>query len=75
LKAKAITTHFKHSSQNTKKLLDMQKQLDIPEITLKQECPTRWNSRYEMLERLFAVKEAVSAIAAPINKTAKRNSH
>jgi len=68
VKAKTITTHFKHSSQNTKKLLDMEKHLGLPLLKLKQECPTRWNSRYEMLDRLVTVKEAVSAVAASIKK-------
>jgi hypothetical protein len=44
LKAKTISTHFKHSSQNMKKLLDLEKQMGLPVLKLKQECPTRWNS-------------------------------
>jgi hypothetical protein len=61
-KAKAITTHFKHSCQNTKKLLDREKQFGLPELKLKQECVTRWNSRYDMLERLITVKDAVTSV-------------
>jgi hypothetical protein len=68
-KAKAITCHFKHSTKNTKKLLEIEKQLDLPQLKLKQECPTRWNSRYDMLERLVTVRGAVSAVVASV-KTA-----
>jgi zinc finger BED domain-containing protein 1 (E3 SUMO-protein ligase ZBED1) len=68
-KAKAITCHFKHSTNNTKRLLELEKQLGLPQLKLKQECPTRWNSRYDMLERLVTVKGAVSAIVASV-KTA-----
>jgi hypothetical protein len=67
-KAKAITTHFKHSSQNTKKLLDRQKLLGLPQLKLKQECVTRWNSTYEMLARLVTVKDAVASVVATIKK-------
>jgi hypothetical protein len=67
-KAKSITTHFKHSGPNTKKLLDLEKQLGIPQLKLKQECVTRWNSRYDMLERLVTVKDAVSSVVASVKK-------
>jgi hypothetical protein len=69
-KAKTITTHFRHSSQNTNKLLDREKQLGLPLLKLKQECMTRWNSKYEMLERLVTVKDAVSSVLASV-KTVK----
>jgi hypothetical protein len=68
-KAKAITCHFKHSTKNTKRLLELEKQNGLPQLKLKQECPTRWNSRYDMLDRLVTVKGAVSAIVASV-KTA-----
>jgi hypothetical protein len=63
-KAKSITTYFKHSSQNTKKLLDRQKQLGMSPLKLKQECITRWNSKYDMLDRLVIIKDAVSSVVA-----------
>jgi len=67
-KAKSITTYFKHSSINTKKLVDFENQMGLPVLKLKQECPTRWNSRYDMLERLVTLKDPVSAIAASAKK-------
>jgi len=68
LKAKSITTHFKHSSQKTKALLELEDQLKLPKLKLKQECLTRWNSRYEMLERMVTVKCAVSRMTASEKK-------
>jgi hypothetical protein len=65
-KAKSITTHFKHSSKNTKMLLDREKQLGMQQLKLKQECTTRWNSRYDMLQRLVTVKDAVSSVVASV---------
>lgn len=64
LKAKTIVTHFKHSSKDTMKLLALEEQMGLPKLKLKQECPTRWNSRYDMLERLVAVKDPASAMVA-----------
>lgn len=65
-KAKSITTHFRHSSKNTKILLDREKQLGMQQMKLKQECATRWNSRYDMLQRLVTVKDAVSSVVASV---------
>lgn len=67
-KAKTITTHFKHSSINANKLLELERQMGIKELKLKQECPTRWNSRFDMLERLVTVKDAVCAIIASVKQ-------
>jgi len=67
-KAKSITAHFKHSVQSTQKLLALEKQMGLPELKLKQQCPTRWNSTYDMLQRLVSVKDAVSAVVASSKK-------
>jgi len=67
-KAKAITTYFKHSSKNTKALLDREKQMGMKPMKLKQECATRWNSRYDMLEQLISIKDAVSSVVATVKK-------
>jgi hypothetical protein len=37
-------------------------------MKLKQECATRWNSRYDMLERLISIKDAVSSVVATVKK-------
>lgn len=61
-KAKTITTHFRHSSQDTVKLTEMEAKFGTAILKLKQECPTRWNSRYHMLKRLLDLKVPVSAM-------------
>jgi hypothetical protein len=40
--------------------------LGLPQLKLKQECVTRWNSKYDMLERLVSVKDAVSSVVASV---------
>jgi hypothetical protein len=66
-KSKHITTHFRHSYVATTKLLEVEKQLGIQPLKLKQECVTRWNSRYYMFERMIAVKQALSAAIVDTN--------
>lgn len=44
-KARAIVGHFRRSPLATSQLLQAQKQLDIPQHKLLQDCATRWNSQ------------------------------
>ncbi|XP_067633760.1 E3 SUMO-protein ligase ZBED1-like [Eurosta solidaginis] len=61
-KCRAIVTYFNHSSQATEKLKNMQKQMGVTELRLKQDVPTRWNSTLIMMERICLVKEPLAAI-------------
>lgn len=62
-KVKSIVEFFK-SSHAQFKLHEMQKQLGLAQLKLKQDVPTRWNSTYDMLQRLLSAKDAVIATIA-----------
>ena len=47
----------------------MENQLGMHPLKLKQECVTRWNSRYYMFERMLVVKQALSIVIADTNVT------
>lgn len=55
-KCKAIVTFFKMSTLASDKLRAAQRQLNKAELKLIQEVPTRWNSAYNMLQRICVVK-------------------
>ncbi|XP_045449661.1 E3 SUMO-protein ligase ZBED1-like [Melitaea cinxia] len=65
-KVKAIVEHFKRSYTAQSKLEAILKQMDLPVLKLKQECPTRWNSCYEMLLRMIKIKHAIISTLALI---------
>lgn len=58
----ATATHFLHSCIDTTKLNEMETQFGMKHLKLKQECPTRWNSKFHMLQRLLTVKAPLSAV-------------
>lgn len=58
-KVKDIVTYFKKSSHGLSKLQDLQRQTRSSILKLKQDCPTRWNSTYDMLDRIFELKEPI----------------
>lgn len=58
---KRIVGHFSHSQLAYRRLEELQKQNDLPQHKLIQDVPTRWNSKYFMLERMFEQKFAVSS--------------
>jgi len=66
-KVKDIVSFFKRSSHGLAKLQEMQKQTDSPILKLKQDCPTRWNSTYDMLDRFLKIKEPIIATLAILN--------
>jgi hypothetical protein len=59
-KSRKIVTHFKHSEQACKKLIDCQKSCEVVEHKLLQDVETRWNSTYIMLERLVEQRKSVN---------------
>ncbi|XP_044753546.1 uncharacterized protein LOC123312970 [Coccinella septempunctata] len=38
--------------------------MNLPELKLKQDCPTIWNSAFEILERIYKIKDAVISTLA-----------
>lgn len=59
-KCRSLVGHFKHSVSATNKLKEVQEQLNMPVLKVMQDVPTRWNSCYLMLQRLFEIKDALS---------------
>ena len=63
-KVKTIVEFFKRSPQASQKLKAMQEQLGEPCLSLKQDVITRWNSTYDMLQRIVDVKNALISVIA-----------
>lgn len=63
-RVKAVVQYFHRSIPGLKKLKDIQEQMNISPLNLKQDVTTRWNSTYDMLMRFSRVKEAIIATLA-----------
>uniref|UniRef100_A0A6P7F9Q3 Zinc finger BED domain-containing protein 4-like n=1 Tax=Diabrotica virgifera virgifera TaxID=50390 RepID=A0A6P7F9Q3_DIAVI len=63
-KVKSIVEYFKRSTQGLRKLQDAQRQMKLPLLKLKQEVSTRWNSSFEMLDRILKIKDAIITTTA-----------
>lgn len=74
-KAKLIVNHFKKSSKDTHKLSEIQKSLNIIQHKLKNECPTRWNSLYYLMDRLVEQREAIVVVLASNDKVNSLQNH
>ncbi|KAI3369500.1 hypothetical protein L3Q82_007714 [Scortum barcoo] len=66
-KVKAIVEFFHRSTTATEKLKSTQRRMGVPELKLKQECVTRWNSTFHMLKRILESKDGVISTLAVIN--------
>lgn len=63
---KSIVEFFKSSSA-TEKLQNVQKRMGAQILKLKQDCPTRWNSIFDMLYRIQQSKESIQSTLAILN--------
>ncbi|XP_063219191.1 zinc finger BED domain-containing protein 4-like [Bacillus rossius redtenbacheri] len=66
-RAKKVVGHFHHSVLATKKLAEFQQQNSLPKNRLKQDEPTRWDSTFFMLQRLFEQRKAVMYLLPELN--------
>jgi len=66
-KVKAIVEYFHRSTTATHKLKSTQLQMGMPELKLKQDCVTRWNSTFHMIKRILESKDAVISTLAVMN--------
>ena len=60
--AKHLVTHFRKSVNVRNELERRQRQMGIAQNTLILDCPTRWNSTYDMFERLLEQRLAIYAV-------------
>lgn len=67
-KVKEIVTYYKHSTFASTKLYDKQMELGKQPLKLIQECITRWNSLYYMLERFIHLFEYINLINFSLRK-------
>ncbi|CAM4597671.1 unnamed protein product [Leuciscus chuanchicus] len=57
-----VVSHFRHSSVAHCALQNYQKQLGVQVNSLQNDCATRWNSTFTMLERLYEQRIPVQAV-------------
>ncbi|XP_054652845.1 zinc finger BED domain-containing protein 4-like [Dunckerocampus dactyliophorus] len=66
LRSRKVVVFFKTSTRAKEKLTEVQLQLDKPQHKLIQEVDTRWNSTFQMLQRLLEQREPVGAALASL---------
>jgi len=68
-----LVGHFKHSTVATAALADRQKRMGMPVKRVIQDCSTRWNSSYYLLERLVETRWPISAVLSDEKVMKKRS--
>ncbi|XP_065187650.1 E3 SUMO-protein ligase ZBED1-like [Sycon ciliatum] len=73
-KCRHLVGHFKHSALKTGQLEDKQRLVGAKEVKhLVQDCATRWNSVYLMLDRLVQLKVPVQLVLADMPDKDRRS--
>ncbi|CAG5014291.1 unnamed protein product [Parnassius apollo] len=73
-KCKKIATHFHHSNVAQDELVNLQEKLNQPKLKIIQECVTRCNSTFYMLERILKNKDSLCLYASTSNKISQLTS-
>nr|CAH7750896.1 unnamed protein product [Callosobruchus chinensis] len=66
-KVKSVVEFFKRSSYGLTKLKATQKNMNLPEVSLKQDVPTRWNSSLLMFQTVVDNEEPIITTLALLN--------
>lgn len=59
---KKLVSSFSYSWKKKRDLEEVQKQLNLPQHSLKTECPTRWGSRQAMIDRILEQQKAIAQV-------------
>nr|XP_055053943.1 E3 SUMO-protein ligase ZBED1-like [Misgurnus anguillicaudatus] len=65
---KKLVSSFSYSWKKKRDLAEAQKQLNLPEHSLKTECPTRWGSRQAMISRVLEQHKAITQVLSSDRK-------
>ena len=66
---KKVVSTFSYSWKKKKELTKAQRELKLPEHSLKTECPTRWGSRQAMINRVLEQQKAIVQVLSSDRKT------
>ncbi|XP_058248423.1 E3 SUMO-protein ligase ZBED1-like isoform X2 [Hemibagrus wyckioides] len=66
---KKLVSTFSYSWKRKREFIAAQKELKLPEHSLKTECPTRWGSRQAMIERVIEQEKAIAHVLSSDKKS------
>lgn len=70
-----VVEYFKRSSVATAKMKNLQINMQYPELKLKNDVVTRWNSTYDMFERIVKMEDPLRSAIAVTNCTENLSSY